>query len=103
AVDGVLHPVAEALGALDALRLERSGKPLVTLPHVPDCAIGHVVVWARSLLKTAHPSRAAAPQARFGRKTALSRGRASSRRRAGWAATPPWLRPRGPKGNILRR
>ena len=42
AVDRVLHAVAQPLRALDALGLERRGQPLVTLPHVPDCAVRHV-------------------------------------------------------------
>ena len=42
AVDRVLHAVAQTLRALDALGLERRGQPLVTLPHVPDCAVRHV-------------------------------------------------------------
>ena len=45
---GRSRPAARSAGAgaLDALRLEGRGEPLVTLPDVPDCAVRHVEVGA---------------------------------------------------------
>jgi len=41
AVDRVLKTAAEAHGALDALRLQRSAEPLVTLTDVPNRTVRH--------------------------------------------------------------